>query len=139
MLLSFWLLTSKKKKDLISLLFIFYLSFLTVLVTDESIVYYEANFTPFKEIMRYNVTSIYFFKNVIGNIILFIPMGMYLTYKLNIKKIYIIIILSIYFSLSIEIFQLFIDRVFDVDDIILNVIGAFIGYLIVKKVTKNNL
>ena len=37
--------------------------------------------------------------------------------------------LVLFASLSIELTQLFIGRVFDVDDILLNVLGGIIGYL----------
>ena len=119
--------------DFISLIFIIYLFFLVYLVTRNQIIYYDSNFIPFKEICRYSLLSDLFIKNIIGNILLFIPMGMYLTYKLKIKLFYIIL-LSLYFSLVIEITQLLIDRVFDIDDIILNVIGSLLGYLIFKAI-----
>ena len=116
--------------DFISLIFIIYLFFLVYLVTRNQIIYYDSNFIPFKEICRYSLLSNLFIKNIIGNILLFIPMGMYLTYKLH--KLYIIIILALFFPLLIEVLQLFINRVFDIDDIILNFLGTIIGYFITK-------
>ena len=120
-------------KKFISLIFIIYFVFLVYIVTSPQIIYYDSNFRPFKEIFRYHFLSPLFIKNIIGNIVLFIPMGIYLTYKLKIKLFYIIL-LSLYFSLVIEITQLLIDRVFDIDDIILNVIGSLFGYLIFKAI-----
>ena len=120
-------------KKFISLIFIIYFVFLVYIVTSPQIIYYDSNFRPFKEIFRYHFLSPLFIKNIIGNIVLFIPMGIYLTYKLKIKLFYIIL-LSLYFSLVIEITQLLIDRVFDIDDIILNVIGSLLGYLIFKAI-----
>lgn len=44
--------------------------------------------------------------------------------------------LSFIASLAIELTQLSIGRVFDVDDVILNVIGAVVGYYLYKLFTK---
>lgn len=117
-------------KDVISLFFIIYIVFLAYIVTSKQIIYFESNFTPFQEILRYDFASPLFFKNIIGNILLFIPLGFLIAYKLNIKHFYSIILLSLYFSVCIESIQLIIGRVFDIDDILLNTIGGIIGYLI---------
>ena len=66
------------------------------------------------------------------------PYGFFIGYFLNINKSYIIFILSIIASASIEITQLYIGRVFDVDDIILNVIGALFGFAIYRLIYKFN-
>ena len=68
---------------------------------------------------------------LIGNMLMFIPMGILLPLvfkKTNKKNIFII---SILITLSIEILQPIIGRSFDIDDIIMNFIGIIIGYLIV--------
>ena len=88
------------------------------------------NFIPFKEILRYNITSHLFFKNVLGNMILFLPFGFYTSYYLKVDKIKIPFLLTFIASISIEVVQMCIGRVFDVDDIILNVIGGALGYYI---------
>ncbi len=68
------------------------------------------------------------FINIIGNIILFIPLGVIvskLRYKLLISMIIILVII-----LSIETVQYLTKKgVFDVVDVVLNVIGASIGYI----------
>ena len=46
------------------------------------------------------------------------------------KKVLVIVLVII--SLSIELIQSIIGRVFDVDDIILNIIGALLGYFIYR-------
>lgn len=70
--------------------------------------------------------------NILGNIILFIPIG--LIWPWCFKKIDTIgktILAGFGFTLSIEIFQLFFyERCSDVDDLILNTAGAAIGALI---------
>ncbi|MFD2618476.1 VanZ family protein [Terrilactibacillus laevilacticus] len=71
-------------------------------------------------------------KNVVGNIGLFVPFGFmvpFLYHKL--RTLYMCLFLSIFFSSSIEICQyLFAERIFDVDDIALNTIGACIGWFL---------
>lgn len=119
-----------KVKDIISLLFIIYIVFLAYVVTSPQIIYFESNFIPFKEILRYDFLSPLFLKNIIGNIILFIPLGFLIAYKLNLKHFYSVILLSLYFSVCIESLQLVIGRVFDIDDILLNTIGGICGFLI---------
>ena len=62
---------------------------------------------------------------------MFIPFGMFLNYYFKVKIISLIII-TILYSLSIELTQTLIDRVFDIDDIILNLVGSIIGYYFSK-------
>jgi glycopeptide antibiotics resistance protein len=86
-----------------------------------------SNVIPFKEIFRYSVASEAFFKNVIGNILLYMPFGLFVSAHLNNKKIFPTLFLTIIASLTVETVQLVIGRVFDVDDIILNVVGGTLG------------
>lgn len=124
-----------KVKDLISFFFVIYLVILSFVVTSAHQNYLESNFTPFKEIFRYDILSPLFIKNIIGNILLFIPLGLFITYKLEIKRIYFLVII-IYFSVTIETIQLIIGRVFDIDDIILNTFGGVIGFIIYRILKK---
>jgi glycopeptide antibiotics resistance protein len=87
------------------------------------------NLTPFKEMTRYSIGSKSFFYNVIGNIVLFIPFGYFVSDYLNAKKTSQIFLASIVISLTAELIQFKIGRAFDVDDIILNVVGSLIGFL----------
>lgn len=75
----------------------------------------------------------YFIISFIGNIIIFIPLGILipLLYKISSKKV---ILIGFLISLSIEIIQLFLKRGTDIDDLILNTLGVFIGTLIYKKI-----
>ena len=61
---------------------------------------------------------------------LFIPYGFLASYFLDNKKLSIMTILTIIASLTIETVQYYIGRVFDIDDIILNLLGGIIGFLI---------
>jgi len=118
-------------KELLMLSFIIYILCLFQVVTfTDDVTWSTNNFIPFKEILRYNVTSRLFLKNVIGNMIMFLPFGFFISYYLENKKPYLTIILTLIASIAIETVQLAIGRVFDVDDIILNICGGLLGYLI---------
>lgn len=117
-------------KDLSMLIFILYMFLLFELVTSTDFESYSNNFVPFKEIMRYNYTSKLFYKNVLGNMLLFVPFGYFVNYVLKNKKFIIGTTLTLITSLSIELIQMNIGRSFDIDDIILNIIGGIGGYFI---------
>lgn len=117
-------------KELIYLISIVYLLCLFHVVTFQDNNYGVSNFIPFKEIFRYSVGSEKFFKNVMGNILLFVPYGFLASYFLNNKKLSVISILTIIASATIETVQYYIGRVFDIDDIILNLLGGIAGFLI---------
>lgn len=117
-------------KELLMLVFIIYILCLFHIVTFQDINYGTNNFIPFKEIFRYDINSSKFIKNIMGNIIMFIPYGFFASYFLKNRKFSTILLLSLTVSLTIEFVQLNIGRVFDIDDVILNIIGGIIGYLI---------
>lgn len=117
-------------KELIALIFIVYILCLFHVVTFQDNNYGESNFIPFKEIFRYNIGTTKFIKNVMGNIVLFIPYGFLSSYYLNNKKFSVITVLTLIVTITIETVQYYIGRVFDIDDIILNLFGSIIGFLI---------
>lgn len=117
-------------KELMSLIFIIYILCLYYVVTAQDINYGGVNLIPFKEIFRYDIGSYKFMKNIVGNILLFIPYGFFSSYYLNNKKISMNVILCLIASFSIECIQYYIGRVFDIDDVILNVFGGFCGCLL---------
>lgn len=124
-------------KELLMLSFAIYILCLFQVVTfQDDVTWSSNNFIPFREIMRYDITSRLFIKNVLGNMILFLPFGFFVSYYLKTDKIPLPIILSIIASVSIETVQMCIGRVFDVDDIILNVLGGIIGYFCYKILKK---
>ncbi len=130
-----YILKNKEKivlyKELINLSFITYVLCLFQIVTfQETATWTTNNFTPFNEILRYELGSRLFIKNIIGNILMFLPFGIFVSFYLKSKKIYIPLILTIIASSSIEVVQLIIGRVFDIDDIILNVSGGIIGFIL---------
>ena len=119
-------------KEFYNLLFIIYLLLLYYLLLSTDNASSGLNLTPFKEIIRYPITSIQFIYNVIGNIVLFLPFGFFISDFIKAKKTYQILIISALISLTAELIQFKIGRAFDIDDIILNVTGAIIGFLCYK-------
>ena len=93
-----------------------------------------ANFTLFKTIRMYIKYSykLNSFENLIGNIVVFVPYG--LLFPCVLKKgsnVFVMLLNAFLFVTGIEIFQLFSAfGAFDVDDILLNCVGAVIGYLL---------
>ncbi len=132
-----YLINNKEKivlyKELMMLIFAIYILCLFQVVTfQDDTAWASNNFIPFQEILRYNITSRLFWKNVVGNMLMFLPFGFFVSYYLRVDKVHLPFMLVLVTSLAIEIVQMMIGRVFDVDDIILNLIGGILGYLIYK-------
>ena len=68
-------------------------------------------------------------RNIGGNILLFIPYGFLFPPAFRQKK-RLTVLFGFLLSLTIEISQLFCDRITDINDIILNTFGIIIGYLL---------
>ena len=115
-------------KEMMMLAFIIYIMCIFYVVTFQDVSWSTSNFIPFKEMFRYEFGSRLFFKNVIGNMIMFLPYGFFIGYFLRLDKKRLVVILITITSLTIELTQLKIGRVFDIDDILLNVLGGFIGF-----------
>ena len=131
-----YIFVNKKKfvfyREFIMLCFIMYILLLYYIVTFQDNNYGTNNFIPFREIFRYHYTSRLFIKNVLGNILLFIPFGVFVTRFIKTKNILPAMIITFLVSCSIEYAQIRIGRTADVDDIILNVLGGMIGALTYK-------
>lgn len=130
-----YLIKNKEKivlyREIMMLVFIIYILCLFQVVTfQDDVSWASNNFIPFKEIMRYKITNRLFIKNVLGNMIMFLPFGFFTSLYLKSEKITLPLLLTLIASLSIEIVQMIIGRVFDVDDIMLNLIGGALGYLV---------
>lgn len=126
-------------KEFYNLLMIMYLLLLYQMLLSTENATSGINIIPFKEMTRYAIGSKLFFYNVIGNIVLFIPFGYFISDKLKAKKTTHIILISSIISLTAELIQYKIGRAFDIDDVILNVTGAiigFIGYFSVQSIKK---
>ena len=119
-------------KELLYLCFIIYVLLLYYIVTFQDNNYGTNNFIPFREIFRYDISSKLFIRNVLGNILLFVPFGIFATRYIKSKSIFPTVILSFLVSCSIEFAQSLIGRTADIDDVILNTIGGLLGYLLYK-------
>ena len=130
-----YLLKEKQKiviyKELLMLCFAIYILCLFQVVTfQDDVTWSSNNFIPFREILRYNITSRLFWKNVVGNMMMFLPFGFFISYYLKAEKLTLPVILTFIASIAVEVVQMCIGRVFDVDDILLNLLGGTIGFYI---------
>ncbi len=90
---------------------------------------------PFQSIMKYYNSGVLWASvlNVIGNIVIFIPFGIYLTLYTKNKTLKKATFITLVTSLSVEVVQYVLDiGIADIDDIILNVIGGVVGVLVYK-------
>lgn len=95
----------------------------------------------YDSIIRMNEINLTLFQsdrfNYVANIIMFIPLGFLLPLIWRkCKNIIITTFIGAGFSLFIEIGQLFNHRVTDIDDLIMNTLGAIIGFCIWKVFSK---
>lgn len=95
-----------------------------------------ANFIPFRTIKMYidyayKLNSV---ENLVGNVVVFMPLGFLLPLmSCELRKFSDVLLNTFTFVLGIEVFQLFSAfGAFDVDDILLNCLGAVIGYACYK-------
>ncbi len=117
-------------EEFLNLLFLVYALILYRLLTNTEGASSGINLMPFREILRYNLQSELFYYNVIGNIVLFIPFGFFVSRYVNAKKASHILIATAIISFTIEVVQYKIGRAFDIDDVLLNVVGSIIGFLL---------
>lgn len=97
----------------------------------------SVNLVPFETIGRYlsknTLAHSFAVNNLLGNILIFIPFGVYITLFNRHKKIYINTCIIMLVSVLVEVLQyLFGVGIMDIDDVILNTIGGFIGIIIYK-------
>ena len=144
----------KKSADLVfriifSVIFILYIPiFLRVTFTEDGIrtATSQIRFIPFNSVFDYisgEKTLRFLAVNYLGNILLFIPIGLLLSAifkKLTIVKI---VLISLLITVAVELFQNLLGRGYaDIDDVMMNVLGALIGsaiYLLIKKVAIANI
>lgn len=133
---------NKKIKLYALILFLIYIFVLAYLVFwsprfgRSEVQYRNYNIVPFKTIIsfiKYGDTGMKL-TNIIGNIIIFMPIGWFMPILIKrTKKLISVFNISLSFSLFIEVMQYnFYVGAFDVDDVILNTFGGVIGYLMAK-------
>jgi glycopeptide antibiotics resistance protein len=77
------------------------------------------------------------FKNAILNVVLFVPLGIMLPFIWeNFRKLKNTLIFGFGLTIIIECFQIFTYRTTDINDIITNIMGTMIGWLIVDVIIK---
>jgi glycopeptide antibiotics resistance protein len=156
---------NKVIKAIVGISFIFYLLALIMLLfvgvmfvgirgyiwTDISLIEYirsSSNLVPFKTISTY-ITAMFdgslnisiAIKNLFGNLIMFLPMGIYLPYYIKkLNKVGKFTLSMIILLFVIEATQLVTRRgSFDIDDFTLNIVGALVGFGIWKTKTVQRL
>ncbi len=118
-------------REFLNLIFVIYALLLFQLLTNAELNTTSGfNLVPFTEILRYKIGTQGFYWNVIGNILIFVPFGYFVSGYVKASKVSHILWISCITSATVEFVQYFIGRSFDVDDILLNVVGAIIGFLI---------
>ncbi|MFC4408855.1 VanZ family protein [Chungangia koreensis] len=105
----------------------------------------SSNFVPFKTIHQFitayqnnRLNTEILIENLFGNLILFCPMGLYLPfYFRKLSKTFWFLLVMLILLFIVEATQIITRRgSFDIDDFILNMIGALIGFGIWKFVQK---
>ena len=92
---------------------------------------YTINIIPF-------VDMVSDFVNACLNVLLFIPLGIFLPVLWDkYKDIKNIILVALYLTVGIELSQILTFRTTDINDIITNIAGALLGYYIIRGITKN--
>lgn len=142
-----------KKKIVLTSIFICYLTAVVMItifpIPLEKIEYFGNktwyNYIPFnsiKEVLANGLTKTAFLQ-IVGNILLSVPFGAYVIAVMKNKRWWKLLIFALGFTVLIESTQLVIDllignmyRNVDIDDIILNALGAYIGYGIYKIIPK---
>ena len=97
----------------------------------------ESQYIPFKTIIEYvkHVHSFddWFFKNLACNILMFMPFGFLAPLFIKRNKVWQILIYAIITSILIEVLQVLLGvGTGDIDDVILNAVGALIGFGVYK-------
>ena len=144
------ILKIKPKKIIVSCIFIAYLiAVATVtlfpILIDEKVEYFGGltwyNFIPFKtitETLQYGATTTAI-AQIFGNILMSVPFGVFIMIFLNTPKWWNMLLFALALTVGIELSQMIIGlainnmyRTVDIDDIILNVLGTYIGYGVYK-------
>ena len=144
--------TTKRKNVCISILlygvFILYILLLIVILFRTQHPTRSINLIPFRGIVSYlsgedfvsgkdsaAVLHAFTISNLLGNIVIFIPLGVYITVFSKRKTIWKNTVLVLLVSVAVEIIQFtFKFGIGDIDDVILNVIGGLIGCIVCRLV-----
>lgn len=96
----------------------------------------EPNFIPLRTIGIYlgNLDSGFWLRNLVGNLLLLLPVGLVGPIVLPWMGRWVrVLAVALALSVAIELAQLWVpDRSADVDDLLLNVVGALLGYALLS-------
>ena len=96
----------------------------------------DDNLVPFHTLAIYlrNLGSEFWMRNLFGNLALLLPLGVLGPIALPaLDRWWRIALVALLFSIAIEVIQLAVpDRSADIDDVLVNVAGALIGYLLLR-------
>ena len=94
----------------------------------------DDNLVPFHTLSIYlaNLDSLFWMRNLLGNLALLLPLGLLGPIALPaLDRWWRIALLALFVSTAIELTQLLVpDRSADIDDVIVNVAGALVGYVL---------
>ena len=127
----------EKKKVMVFLLFIIYILIILRLTIFRSYTYSETQlslllFIDLVDIYK-NIGMWQFLRLFIGNIGWFIPFGFLLSMLLKKSVFFKVVMFGLAFSFVIEMLQFILRKgVAELDDLILNVLGAIIGYFLYR-------
>lgn len=140
LIILFLFLVDKKrftKKWFWVLLFAIYMNAMLIIVGIPSAQYItwepSINWIPFHDFTPSNILG------MVLNIVMLIPFGAFLPiYFKRFRKLLPTVVAGAFMSLTIEILQLFTFRATDIDDFIMNTLGAFLGYCIGAFIVRKN-
>ena len=96
----------------------------------------DDNLVPFHTLAIYwrNLGSEFWMRNLFGNLALLLPLGLLGPIAFpTLDRWWRLALLALLYSVAIELIQLAVpDRSADIDDVIVNVAGALLGYLVHK-------
>lgn len=96
----------------------------------------EDNLVPFQTLSIYlaNLGSWFWMRNLLGNLALLLPLGLLGPIALPaLDRWWRIAVLALLVSTAIELIQLLVpDRSADIDDVIVNVVGALLGFALLR-------
>ncbi|WP_308634641.1 VanZ family protein [Paenibacillus silvisoli] len=102
---------------------------------------YRYNLVPFRTIRLYfdhadSFNAVYWLVNIVGNVAVFVPFGLAIPYLYRVRLIRFTL-LCIAALMTLELLQLVLHRgSFDIDDVILNTLGALLGVVLYRMIRK---
>ena len=133
----------------VSILLIFYVTiFPTFLMVNQKLYItfkkgdHHQNYIPFQTIksllyfLKHHIYLEYAWMNLLGNLFLFFPFALFAKLLFPSFKSIFILLFATFFSLLIEFIQIPMQRISDIDDVILNVIGAGLALIIASFIQK---